>query len=113
MPNSSVRASAPALPITRRFVLCSMVAAPVALAPTLRTLSPAFDAKAFVAALRQVGVTVAPCHSLGSFFIGYGTRGFSDEFFAAADRFANAYKADPRADQKIYAALCAEEAADD
>jgi hypothetical protein len=49
MPNPTVRASAIALP-TRRFLLCSMVAAPVALAPALRSLAPAFEPAAHIAA---------------------------------------------------------------
>jgi hypothetical protein len=112
MPNPTVPASAIALP-TRRFLLCSMVAAPVALAPALRGLVPAFDPAAYIAALRSAGVTVAPSHALRSYFLGYGTGGFGDAFFAASERFADAYLADPEAIEKIYLTLCAEEARHD
>lgn len=68
MPNSTVPASATALPITRRFIFCSMVAAPVALAPA--GIVPAFDPHAFVAAMRGIGMHLEPCHALRSYFIG-------------------------------------------
>jgi hypothetical protein len=110
MPNPTVPASATALP-SRRFLLCSMIAASVALAPALRGLATAssFDPVAYIAALRAAGVTVAPCHALRSYFIGDGSGGFGNAFFDACERFADSYLADPNAIEKIYLALCAEE----
>jgi hypothetical protein len=85
-----------------------MVAAPVALAPALRGLVLAFDPVAYIAAMRSAGVTIEPCHAMRSYFIGYGTGGFSDAFFAVSQRFADAHLADPRAFEKVYLALCDE-----
>jgi hypothetical protein len=115
MPNPTFPASAIALPVSRRFLVCSMVAAPVALAPALRGLATGstFDPVAFVAAIRGAGVTMEPCHALSSYFIGHGASGFGDAFFAVSERFTAAYKADPRATEKVYLALCAEDAGHD
>jgi hypothetical protein len=54
-----------------------------------------------------------PCHSLQSYFLGRGSGGFNDRFFAVSERFTEAYRADPRATEKVYLELCAEGARHD
>jgi hypothetical protein len=113
--SNTVPAAANGLPVSRRFLLCTMVTAPVALAPALRGLSTAssFDPVAYIAAMRGIGMTMDPCHSLQSYFLGRGSGGFNDRFFAVSERFTEAYRADPRATEKVYLELCAEGARHD
>ncbi|MBV8848200.1 MAG: hypothetical protein JOZ16_01290 [Methylobacteriaceae bacterium] len=69
---------------------------------------PAFDARAYIDAMRSIGVTVTPWHEGKSFGL-FCEEGFGDDFFVTSERFADSYRADRKAAQrKVYEALCAE-----
>lgn len=97
MPNTPVPASAIALPITRRFLVCSLLSLPVIGAPTLRTVG--FDAAAYIRTMKAAGLDLHPCHALRSFFIGA----------TGGQQFQVTWLEQAGAAEQVYAALCAEE----
>lgn len=68
----------------------------------------AFDARAYIDAMRAIGIKVTPWHQRQSFSLSC-EEGFGDDFLATTERFAPAFCADREAAKRsIYEALCSE-----